>query len=244
MTKGPDPSLEANSLWDLAEANLSAADFAIAVRKAYDVTTDAGAEPADVRAYILFQLSLMQHRKLITKKHCTLVDKLIPKPPRKKKGRPKGALGNKAYNKRYALYVDWVDQKALNPRMTREQFAKGRLGITDADLAGDYEVEHRAKIDALLQDLKPARMNQLDQGQRRAIETIKPLLVTHSMSLAQKWREAKERSPKLTKEDFLQYEVFKWPRGSKRHPNETDMIEEYLKQLHEAEKLLDRSERG
>lgn len=244
MTERSDPSMGANSLWDLAEANPSAADFAIRVLKAYDVITETGADPADARAFLIFQLDLMRLRGLIYEKHCALADKLLPKPPRQKRGRPKGALGNEAYNKRYSLYLDWVCQKALNPGLTKEQFAKERLGITDDDLAGDYEVEHRAKIDALLQDLKPARMKQLDEGQRRAIETIYPLLVTHPKDLAQKWREAKEQSPKLTKANFLQHEVFKWPRVRKRHPIEAEMISEYLEKLDQGEKLLADGEQG
>jgi hypothetical protein len=160
------------------------------------------------------------------------------------RGRPKGALGNEAYHKRHSLYLDWVGQKALNPCLTKEQFAKERLRITDDDLAGDYEIEHRAKIEALLQDLKPARMKQLDEGQRRAIENIYPLLVTYPKYLAQQWREAKEQSPKLTKEEFLQYEFFKWPRSRKRHRVEAEMINKYLGMLAEGEKLLSDGEGG
>jgi hypothetical protein len=195
VIKRPDPSMRANSLWDLAEANASAADFAVSARKVYDVLTAGGAEPADVRAVLILQVSLMHHRGLVTKEHCALTDKLLPKPSGGDRGRPKGALGKKAYNRRYSLYLDWVGEKALNPDLTKEQFAKQRLGITDDDLAGNYEIQHRAKIDALLQDVKPARMKQLDEGQRRSIETIYHLLATYPSYLAQTWWQAKERSP-------------------------------------------------
>ena len=61
----------------------------------------------------------------------TLADKLLPKPPREKRGRPKGALGDNAYNKRYGLLQHWIYEKTLNPSLTKEQFAKQRLDITD-----------------------------------------------------------------------------------------------------------------
>jgi hypothetical protein len=70
------------------------------------------------------------------------------------------------------LYQDWIYEKTLNPSLTKEQFAKNRLGITDEDLEGDYGSDHRPKVDALLQELKPARMKQLDEGQRGALEIV------------------------------------------------------------------------
>ena len=66
------------------------------------------------------------------------------------------------------------------------------------------------QVDALLQELKPARMNQLDEGQRRALELVYPLAITYPQHLARKWREAKQHSPALTKEEFLQ-DFFGWP---------------------------------
>jgi hypothetical protein len=241
VTGAPDPSSQVNSLWDLAETNPSAADFAIRVRQVYETFTEAGwAEPADARALIMFELSSMLSKRRITEKHRTLANELLPKPPSKKRGRPKGAIGREAYNKRSSLYRDWIGQQALNPHLSKEQFAKERLKITDKDLAGDFAYEHRAKMDALLQELKPARMKQLDADHRGAIEIIQPLLVTHPQYLAQIWREAKERSPKLTKEDFLQHEVFKWgPR--ERLPIEDEMISEYLEILDQGERRLDES---
>jgi hypothetical protein len=171
-----------------------------------------------------------------------LVGKLLPRPPRHKRGRPKGALGDKAYSKRYQLYLDWIYERTFNPSLTKEQFAKNRLRITDDDLNGKYSSNHRTKVDALLQELKPARMKGLHEGQRRALEIIYPLVITFEQRFARQWREAKQHSPTLTKEDFLQ-NFFKWPRDRKRHPVEIDMIREYLEILDQGEKQLTDSER-
>ena len=187
----------------------------------------------------MFHVSMQHGRGLISKQHRELALKLLPKPPRRKRGRPKGALGVKAYNKRYELYQDWIYEKTLNPSLTKKQFAKERLGITDDDLEGEYSSDHRAKVDALLQELKPARMKQLDEGQRRALDTIYPLMITYNQYLARQWREAKKNSPALTKEDFLQ-DFFGWPRDRKRHPIETDMIREYLEKLDAGRKTSSR----
>jgi hypothetical protein len=127
--------------------------------------------------------------------------------------------------------------------LTKQQFAKKRLGITDEDLKGSDGGYHRYRMLALLQKLKPARMKQLDEGQRRALEIIYPLVITFDQNLARQWREAKQHSPALTREDFLQ-DFFKWPRDRKRHPIEVDMIQEFLERLDQAEKQLTDSERG
>ncbi len=238
MTEWPDPSMVANSLSDLAEANPAAADFAIGVRKVYDMLTGGGVEPADARALLVFQLSLMQQRELITKKHCALADKLLPKSTRKKRGRPKGALGKEAYDNRYRLYLDWVARKALNAALTKEQFAKERLGITEHDLAGDYEIEHRAKIEALLQDLKPARMKQLDEDQRRAIETIYPLVTAIPRTeLYGKWCAAREADPALTEEQFVKDYLDITEKHLANHPGASDLIREHMDYLEEGRKL-------
>jgi hypothetical protein len=224
-------------LENLADAKLNAADYAIAVRKVYDVLVEDCGEAEELHDGLLSLVSVQHERGRISRQYRDLVVKLLPTPPRRKRGRPKGALGDDAYNKRYQLYLDWIDEKTLNPSLTKEQFAQKRLGITDEDFAGPYEIDHRAKMDALLQDLKPTRMKQLDAGQRRAIETIYPLLILHDQYLALKWREAKQYSPALTKEDFLQ-ELFGWPRDRKRHPMEADMIRDYLEKLDQGEKQL------
>ena len=169
----------------------------------------------------------------------------MPKPPRQKDRRPKGAFGYKAYNKRHQLYVDWIYEKTLNPSLTKEQFARKRLSITDEDLKGKYSSVHRPKVDALLQELKPARMKRLGEGHRRALETIYPLIITFDQRLALQWREAKQQSPALTKEDFLQ-EFFGWTRVARKshlHPIEVDMMQEYLERLDRGEKQLTDSER-
>jgi hypothetical protein len=228
-----------NYLADLAAAKLSAADYAISVRKMYDVVVEDTGDPAAVWEFIDFQLSLGQwvspsrtspkkrlpqeghgrkhtvrpsvQLERISAKHRELALKLLPKPPHRKRGRPKGAQGNKAYNKRYKLYLDWKHETTLNPSLTKEQFAKKYLGITDTEFDSDFDPNnpdkdgplHR-KVAALLQDLKPARMKQLDEGHRRALDIIYPLLITYPQYLARAWREAKRHSPTLTKEGFLQ----------------------------------------
>jgi hypothetical protein len=244
VTDRPAPWIGAfHYLADLADAKPTAADYAITVRKVYDVLAEDTGDPVGVREFLLFQVSAQQHRGLISKQHRGLVIKLLPNLPRQKRGRPKGARGDDAYSKRYELYQDWIYEKTLNPSLTKEEFAKKRLGITDKDLEGEYEFDHRLKVDALLQELKPARMKQLDEGQRRALEIIYPLLITYPQYLARQWREAKEHSPALTKEDFLQ-EFFGWPRDRKSHPIEVEIIRVYLETLDEGEKQLTNSERG
>lgn len=171
-----------------------------------------------------------------------LIARMLHRPSGQKRGRPKGALGDKAYNKRYQLYLDWIYESTFNPSLTKEQFVKNRLGITDEDLKGKYSSVHRPKVDALLQELKPARMKQLHEGQRRALEIIYPLVITFDQQLARQWREAKQHSPALTKEEFLR-DFFKWPRR-KRHPIEVDTIREFLERLDLGEKQLTDSESG
>jgi hypothetical protein len=48
-----------------------------------------------------------------------------------------------AYDKRYQLYLDWIGEKALNPGLKKEQFARERLGITDEHLAGEHACQSR-----------------------------------------------------------------------------------------------------
>jgi hypothetical protein len=232
-------------LKDLAETKIAPAEYAMKVLELYDVLAEDTGDPAAVRDFLLFQMSLQHDRRLISKKRRELVVKLLPKPPRQKqkRGRPKGALGDNAYRKRHQLYVKWTQKKALNPSLTKEQFAKEHLSISDEDLKGEYSSDHRTKVVALLQELKPARMKHLDEGQRRALETIYPLVITFDQHLARQWREAKQRSPALTKEDFLQ-DFFGWPRDRKRHPIEIDTIREFLEILNQGEMRLTDSERG
>lgn len=238
-------------LADLADAKPTAAEYARSVRKLYDVLAEESGDDEAVREFLLlFHTPALHHRERISKRHCELVVKLLPKPRRRKHGRPKGALGDKAYDKGYQLYLDWIHDSTLNPSLTKEQFAKQRLGIKDEDLKEEDSAYHRYRMNALLQKLKPARMKRLDEGQRRALEIIYPLVITFDQRLAVQWREAKQQSPALTKEDFLQ-EFFGWVKHFGRvrtkkelHPIEVEMIDEYLKKLDESEKLLADSKRG
>jgi hypothetical protein len=225
-------------LASLADAKPDAADYAMAVRKVYDALVEDCGEAEEIRDGLVSLISAQQMLKRISREYRDLVVRLLPKPPRRGRGRPKDALGNKAYDKRYQLYLNWIREKALKPNLTKEQFAKEFLGITDEDLAGEREIEHRAKIEAVLQHLKPARMKQLDEGHRRAVETMYPLIVTRPMYMAQKWREAKERCPGITKENFLR-KFFRWPRRKGgQHPIEAETVRDYLEILDVGEKRL------
>lgn len=206
MTDQPVPWKGAfNYLEDLAEAKPSAADYAMKVRKLYDVLAEDTGDPGDVREFLAFHVSLQQGRGLISKQHRRLVAKLLPKPaPAGRRGRTQGVLGKATYDKKYKLHMDWIYEKTLNPSLTKEQFAQKRLGITDKDLDGDYADDHHTKIKALLQEMKPARMKYLDEGQQRALKTIFPLIITTSrMTLYCAWRIAKEANPNLTEEQFV-----------------------------------------
>ena len=234
-----------NHLADLADAKLNSADYAKKVRTLYDVLAAETGDAAEVRDFLLHQVSGQQHRGLLSKQHSRLVAKLLPEPAPsgQGRGRTKGALGKASNTKRYKLYQDWMYERTLDPSLTKERFAKQRLGITDEDLSGDYSSDHRPKVDALLQELKPARLKHLVEGQRRALELLYPLTILYPQyNLAQKWREAKQHSPALTKEDFLR-ELFGWPRGRKRHPIQDDIIRDHLERLDHGEKLLTNSER-
>lgn len=233
-------------LADLADAKPTAAEYSRSVRKLHDVLVEETGDTKAVRKFLLlFHTSALYHRGRISKRHRELVVKLLPKPRRRKRGRPKGALGDKAYDKGYQLYLNWIHDSTLNPSLTKEQFAKQRLGIKDEDLKGKDSAYHRYRMDALLQKLKPARMKRLDEGQRRALKIIYPLVITFDQRLAGQWREAKQRSPALTKEDFLQ-DFFGWTRVARKphlHPIEVDMMQEYLERLDRGEKQLTDSER-
>ena len=244
-------------LADLADEKPSSAEYAMRVRKLHDVLVEETGDTKAVRKFLLlFHTSALYHRGRISKRHRELVVKLLPKLPRQKHRRPKGALGNKAYIKRHQLYLDWICEKTFTPSLTKDQFAKRRLGITEAQFDEDFDPDpnsdgplHR-KVKAILQELKPARMKRLDEGQRRALKIIYPLIITYDQRLAVQWREAKQQSPALTKEDFLQ-EFFGWVKHFGRvrtkkelHFFEVEMIDEYLKKLDESEKLLADSKRG
>jgi hypothetical protein len=193
------------------------------------------------------RVSVQQHRGLVSKQHHKLVRKMLPKPPARKRGRPKEAFGKDAYDGNYKLYRDWICESTVHPSLTKVQFALKRLGITNDQYKNDNRAH--ARVDALLQALKPARTKSLDEDQRRAIDTIFPLLITYSQQLARKWREAKECSPTLSQEDFLQ-EFLGWVKHfgvrtkSELHPIEAEMIDEYVQKINEGEKLLASSERG
>src|SRR5262245_4620603 len=172
------------------------------VRKVYDVLAEDGEDVTTAREFLLFQVSLQVHRDLISKQHLELVTQLLPKPPARRRGRPKDARGKDTYGKKRKLYLDWIYERTIDPSLTKEQFAKKRLGITDEQYKNDNS-DH-ARVHAFLQDLKPARMKYLDEDERRAIDVLYPIVLTQSREkLARKWREAKQNRPALTKEEFV-----------------------------------------
>jgi len=247
VTDRPAPGKAAlDDLADLAGAKLSAADYAMKVRKMFDLLADDTGDAEWVREFLLFQVSVQQNRGLVSKQHHKLVRQMLPKPPARKRGRPKESFGKDAYDGNYKLYRDWICESAVDPSLTKVQFALRRLGITK----DKYKNNNRAhaRVDALLQALKPARTKSLEEGQRRAVDTIFPLLATYSQHLARQWREAKERSPTLSREEFLQ-EIFGWVRHFRRvrkkselHPTEITMIDEFIQKIDEGEKELACSE--
>jgi hypothetical protein len=236
-----------NDLADLVDAKLSPADYAMAVRKLFDVLVEGIDDVEWARKFLLFQVSVQQDRGSISKQHHKLVAKMLPKSLARKRGRPKDGFGKATYDNRYQLYVDWTYENAVDPSLTKLQFAKRRLGVTD-DQYVDSNSAH-AEVDALLQALKPARMKYVDEDQRRAIDTILPFLITYPQHLARKWREAKKCSPALSQEEFLQ-DCLGWVKHfgrvrtrSELHPIEAEAIDEYVQKINEGEKLLDASER-
>ena len=250
MTDRPVPWNRVFSyLEDLAEAKPVAADYAMTVRTLYEVLVKEGVEPEDVRDFLLFHVPAQHDRGLISKQHRTLALGLLPKPAGRGRGRTKGARGANGYNKNYALLRDWIYEKTTDPSLTQLKFAKARAGVTDEEYKNTSSAHER--VDTIVRDLKPTRMKKrLDDGHRRALETIYPLLVAYPQHLARQWREAKECSPALSQQDFLQ-EFFGWVKHFGRvrtkkelHPIEIEIIDEYLEKLDEGEKLLADSERG
>jgi hypothetical protein len=244
--QGSGAVTEPSDLWiyayfylaDRAGEQLTPAEYAKAVLKLYDVLVRNADDAADALQFLLFHLPSQR----VSKQHRALALKLLPKPPRRNSGRPKGAPGRKAYSKLRQLYTDWNWEKARRPLLTKEQFAKERLGITDQDLTGDYALDHRAKIDAVLQELKPARLKRLAEGERNALETIVPLVATADQFLAREWQEAKRVAPALTKEDFV-LSYCGAPADAKSSPHWAEVVEDYLEKLARGEKALADGER-
>jgi hypothetical protein len=250
-----------NRIADLVVAKLSADDFAISVRQLYDMLVKKTGDPAAVREFIDFQLRFNSYPSIpktspnkplpqkghfrISAKHRELALKLLPEPPRRQRGRPKGALDDNAYNKRYELYRDWKYETTINPILTKEQFAKKHLGITDAAFDADFDPDdpdkdgplHR-KVAALLQDLKPARMKQLDEGQHRALDIAFPVMITgERIALYHKWRNAKQADPALTEEQFVMDDMGITNKQLKAHPRLSDFVRDAIVCLEQGRKL-------
>jgi hypothetical protein len=167
--------MKGSLIQQLVDAEKRPAEYAVALRKLYDTMLKITCNAADTRAWVLLWVP-EDKRKLAAE--------VLPKPAPsgRERGRPTDARGNVAYDKMYMLYRDWIYERTLDPFLTKKTFAMRRLGVTAEDLAGEYGSVHHPKIDALLQELKPARMKRLDEGQRRSLEILYPLIVKHSTS--------------------------------------------------------------
>lgn len=238
MTNRPAPwNAVFKCLANLADAEPSAADYATKVRRVFDVVVQETGDAATARDFFLSHVSGQHQLGAVSAKHRELVAKLLPKPAAKGRGRPKEALGKGTYDRKYKLYLDWISESTADPSLTKEQFAKKRLSITNEQHKNSYSAH--ARVDALLQDLKPARMKYLDEDQRRALEVLYPLVLTRSCEeLAREWREASQSHPALTKEEFVRNDL----KGAVGEITE-DLIRQQLEYLEQGEKLLAGSER-
>ena len=127
------------------DAKPTAADYAFSVRKLYEMLVGAEAvqvQDDDLRECLLLLVWQQLRAGVISKQHYRQVDKLLPKAnatPLDGRGRPKGAYGKAAHTKRYQLYKDWIREEALNPSLTKEEFVKKHLGITDVEFDADFD---------------------------------------------------------------------------------------------------------
>jgi hypothetical protein len=226
------------SLADLAHRKPSAADYAMTVRRVFDMLVEETGDAAAARDFLLSHASAQHQLGIISTQHRTLVTERLPKPPARVRGRPKKALGKDTHDRKYKQYLDWIYASTLDPSLTKEQFAKRCLGITDEQCKNNDPA--RARVDTFLERLKPARMKYLDEGQRGAVGTLYPFVLTHDRTkLARDWREAKRSHPELTKEEFVRNDL-KCAVGEIGE----DIIRQQLEYLEHGEKLLAGSERG
>jgi hypothetical protein len=225
-------------LANLADAKPSPADYAIKVREVFDVLVKDTCHATAAQDFLLSQVSAQCQLGLVSKQHYELVTELLPEPPAKGRGRPKKARGKDTYDRKYKQYLDWRYASNHDPSLTKEQFAKRELGITDDQYRDDNLA--RARVATFLQRLKPARMKYLDEGQRGAIDTLYPFVLTKDrMRFARDWREAKQGNPALTKEEFVRNDL-KWAGSAIAE----DLIREQLEYLEHGKKLLAVSEHG
>jgi hypothetical protein len=239
VTSRPTPwGAVSKYLADFANAKPSAADYAMKVRKVFDMLVEDTVDAAGAGEFLLSHVSAQHQLGIISMQHRTLVTEMLPKPPARVRGRPKKALGKDAHDRKYKQYLDWIYASTLDPSLTKEQFAKRRLGITDEQYKNNNPA--RARVDTFLQRLKPARMKYLDEGQRGAIDTLYQFVLTQDrMRIARGWREAKQGNPALTKEEFVRNDL-KWASSEIAE----DLIREQLECLEHGEKLLAVSEHG
>lgn len=243
-----------NYLEDFVETKPNDAEYARRVLKLYDLLVAETGDAEGARELLLSRISYHEHRGLISKQHRMLAIRLLPDKPivkQGKSGRPEGALGRRAHRRRSALFNDRTFIEAVLPSVTQEQFAKKLHGITDHDL--EAEAQHpdyanddgplRKKINAVLQELKPARMHRLGQEQREYIEAGTSLLVDYCKDLAQRYRDAQKHNKALTQEDFI-IDYFCWPKDKERHPIEGEAIQDLMVKIALGEHLLANSKRN
>jgi hypothetical protein len=216
----------------LADAQTSAASYATKVCRVFEVVVEETGDAPTARDFFLSHVSAQYQLGAISAQHRELVIELLPKSAIKGRGRPKEALGKSTYDRKYKLYLDWISGSTADPSLTKEEFAKQRLGITD-EKHNNSNSAH-ARVVALLQDLKPARMKYLDEDQRRALDVLYPLVLTRScVELAREWHEAKRTRPALTKIDFVR-DSLEWGDGEIGEA----LIRQKLDYLEQGEKQL------
>jgi hypothetical protein len=84
-----------NYLEDRAEAKPNSAEYATKVCKLYDVLVEKTGDAEGVREFLLFHMSMQQHRGLISKQHQPLLSNYCPNLPADSADDLKALLGTK-----------------------------------------------------------------------------------------------------------------------------------------------------
>jgi hypothetical protein len=147
-------------LANLADAEPSAADYAAKVRGVFDVVVQETGDAAITRDFFLSHVSAQHQLGAISAQHRTLVTEMLPRPPARVRGRPKKAVGKDTYDRKHKQYLDWIYASTLDPSLTKEQFAKRELGISDEQYKDDNLA--RARVDTFLTAFE-ARANEISR---------------------------------------------------------------------------------
>jgi hypothetical protein len=113
-----------DDLADVVDAKLSAADYAMAERKLFDLLVEGIGDAEWVREFCCSKYLCSSIGASFRSGTTSLSRKCCLSPPARKRGRPKDGFGKTTYDKRYQLYVDWTYASAINPLLTKLQFAK------------------------------------------------------------------------------------------------------------------------